>query len=121
MKLENVQICCHFGLPLDLGRLPLVRTGRPDRSVRKWYGSVRRTGSGQTGPALGVGPASSLAPARNVESAANFRARFRVRCHISFDRNFVKKYIVENIRMAAAFSVASTSETIGKYTRLAFL
>ena len=50
-----------------LGRFPFVRTGRSDLFVRKWYASVLRTvrtGSGQTGPAQGVGPISSHAPAR---------------------------------------------------------
>ena len=57
----------------NVGRLPFVRTDRSVRTVRKWNVSVLRTartgsggGSGQTGPALGVGPASSLAPARNA-------------------------------------------------------
>ena len=48
-------------------RFPFVRTGRSDLFVRKWYASVLRTvrtGSGQTGPAQGVGPISSHAPAR---------------------------------------------------------
>ena len=49
----------------DLGRFPFVRTDRSVRTVRKWNASVlrtERTGSGRTGPALGVGPASSVAP-----------------------------------------------------------
>ena len=50
-----------------LGRLPFVRTDRSVLFVRKWYAPVLRTvrtGSGQTGPAQGVGPISSHAPAR---------------------------------------------------------
>ena len=49
------------------GRFPFVITGQSDLFVRKWYASVLRTvrtGSGQTGPAQGVGPISSHAPAR---------------------------------------------------------
>ena len=41
-----------------LGRLPFVRTGRSDWSVRKWNAQVlrtERTVSGQTGPAHEVG------------------------------------------------------------------
>ena len=54
-----------------LGRLPFVRTGRPDWSIRKWNAPVLRTewtGSGQTGPAHEGGPLSSLGPARNARS-----------------------------------------------------
>ena len=38
-----------------LGRFPFVRTGRSDRPVRKWNGSVLRTdraGADRTGPVL---------------------------------------------------------------------
>ena len=50
-----------------LGRLPFVRTDQSVLFLRKWYAPVLRTvrtGSGQTGPAQGVGPISSHAPAR---------------------------------------------------------
>ena len=62
---------CHL-FSQDLGRLPFVRTGRPDWSVRKWNARVlrtERTGSGQTGSADEVGLLSSLSPARNARSA----------------------------------------------------
>ena len=60
-------VCSSSLFSTDLGRFPFVRTGRSDLFVRKWYASVLRTvrtGSGQTGPAQGVGPISSHAPAR---------------------------------------------------------
>ena len=56
-----------------LGHLPFVRTDRSARTVSKWNASVLRTvrtGSGQTGHALGVRPASSLAPAWNAGISA---------------------------------------------------
>ena len=47
-----------FSHSANSGRLPFVRTGRPDWSVRKWNARVlrtERTGSGKTGPAHEVG------------------------------------------------------------------
>ena len=67
---------CFIGEAEDLGRLPFVRTGRPDWSVLKWNARVlrtERTGSGQTGPAHEVGPLSSLGPARNARSVCAIR------------------------------------------------
>ena len=63
----NSAVIANSKLGYSLGRFPFVRTGRSDLFVRKWYASVLRTvrtGSGQTGPAQGVGPISSHAPAR---------------------------------------------------------
>ena len=69
------------GSEVHLGRLPFVRTDRSVRTVRKWNASVLRTvrtGSGQTGPALGVEPASSLAPARNAGICALQRKELNI-------------------------------------------
>ena len=64
---------------LTLGGFPFARTGRSDRPVRKWNGSVLRidrNGSGRTGPVLSVGPVSFHAPARTTgEMRGSFECR----------------------------------------------
>ena len=76
------------------------------RSLRKWYASLLRTGSGRTGPALEVGTAGSLAPAREIFAPSNKWAVTVVDISSRSKIVFAGKF-VENT------AVLSTSGTVG--------
>ena len=77
----------------NLGRLPLVKTDRPSRSVRKWYTSVRRTGSGRNhASAYGTGEMGGCSPPPLPVGEKNsiIRAKLMYRS----GKETVKKYLI---------------------------